>query len=189
MIDPFRRRLVNFESLLERQWATVFIARSDLKEIREQQSCTYFGNWRHTFDFIVEQLDGTRVAYAVKYEEDVTPELEDILKNIASEHGSLVADEFRILTEKDLNLIQLNNARHILDCALDFDFEAQSMVEQYLNDAPRYLCLQQIADDTGLGSDGYRAAVAMIFSRKLRANNTERLSGSVLVENTFKKAA
>lgn len=187
MIDPFRLRLVNFESLLERQWATVFIARSDLKEIREQQSCTYFSNRRHTFDFIVERMDGTRVAYAVKYEEDVTPELEGILEVIASEHGSLVADEFRILTEKDLNLIQLNNSRHILDCGLDF--EAQSMVEQYLNDAPRHLCLQQIADDTGLGSDGYRAAVAMMFSRKLRLNKNERLCRTALVENTFKKAA
>lgn len=82
IIDPFRRRRIYFESGLEELLLRVLIANPDVVDIREQQQAGFLFNGglkTHFFDFVVTWRSGRRTAYAVKYEEDIEPELLSML--------------------------------------------------------------------------------------------------------------
>ncbi|NGO54057.1 hypothetical protein [Allomesorhizobium camelthorni] len=183
VIDPFRRREVWFESGLEENWATVLIARPDVEEIREQQTVSYGNGRTHTLDFVVTWTSGYRTAYAVKYAADVDQDLRRVLRAIAERNGDDVADDFCILTEEELDLTTIANAREILSCSTDFDFEGQSVVRDYLAGVGRQVRLGDIGKRSGLSYRGYRAAVALFHDGALVADPAELLRVNLVASN------
>lgn len=183
IIDPFRLREVWFESGLEENWATVLIARTDVEEVREQQTVNYGSGRAHTIDFVVKWKSGFRTAYAVKYAADVDQRLRHILQAVADRHGDDVADDFCILTEEELDSTTIANSREVLSCSTDFDFEGQHIIRKYLAEAGRQVRLGDIGKQSKLGYRGYRAAIALLHEGALVADPSELLRDDLVVTN------
>ncbi|MFD2053646.1 hypothetical protein ACFSQT_11265 [Mesorhizobium calcicola] len=185
MVDPFRRRSIWFESDLEESALVVLLTLAETQEIREQQKAEYIQHGKkrkHYFDFVQRQASG-RIAYAVKYEQDVDDDLRETLRLISEQQGDRFADEFRILTEKDLTLAQIENAREILAYASDFDFEGQALVTAALQGLPARVLLADVVRVTGLGERGRRAAVALVQKGLLKVPANVRLTDNALLVN------
>lgn len=181
--DPFRKREIQVESELEYDFAHVLIARADVVEIREQQRPQVprgSKSGRYHVDFVATQADGWKVAYEVKYADEVTEETKERLRVLARESGRRFADEFRTLTEKDLSEVAIENAKVVVDCGRDADFEAQRAVRQAtVGRAGDITSARAIGALTGLGRRGERAAFALIQSGLLRPRK-----GAPLDQNT-----
>ncbi|WP_095085642.1 hypothetical protein [Mesorhizobium sophorae] len=185
VVDPFRRRSIWFESDLEESALVVLLTLAETLEIREQQKAEYIQHGKkrkHYFDFVQRQASG-RIAYAVKYEQDVDDDLRETLRLISEQQGDRFADEFRILTEKDLTLTQIENAREILAYASDFDFEGQALVTAALQGLPARVLLADVVRETGLGERGRRAAVALVQKGLLKVPANVRLADNALLVN------
>jgi hypothetical protein len=157
--------------------------------VNEQQKAEYGQHGRkrcHYFDFVQRQRSRT-VAYAVKYEEDVGIELEETLRLVAQHLGDGFADEFCILTEKNLTLTQIENAKEILACASDFDFEGHAIVKAALARLPSRISLDEVTRAAGLGDRGRRAAVALMQKGSLRIPPNVRLGGDAVLVNHANK--
>ncbi|MES0022412.1 MULTISPECIES: hypothetical protein [unclassified Mesorhizobium] len=185
MVDPFRRRTIRFDSGLEESVLVVLVTLPQTLEIREQQKAEYIQHGekrRHYFDFVQRTASG-RIAYAVKYKEDVDDDLRETLRLVSEQQGDRFADEFRILTEKDLTLTQIENAREILAYASDFDFEGQALVTAALQGLPARVLLADVVRVTGLGERGRRAAVALVQKGLLKVPANVRLADNALLVN------
>jgi hypothetical protein len=185
VIDPFRRRRVWFESDLEESALSVLLAMPETLEVREQQEAVFVQDGkrrRHYFDFVQKQARG-RVAYAVKYEQDVDDDLREALRLVSEQLGDRFADEFRILTEKNLTRSQIENAKDILACASDFDFEGQEIVAAQLCGLPSRVRLDEIVRVAGLGNRGRRAAVTLVQKGLLKVPANVRLADDAVLVN------
>lgn len=178
MVDPFRRRKVWFDSALEEAALVVLLTLPETLEVREQQKAEYTQDGQkrvHYFDY-VQQLANGRIAHAVKYEDDVDDELRETLRLVSEQLGDRFADEFRILTEKDLTRIQIENAQDVLDAARDFDVKGQSLAVAALQALPARVTLADIANVSGLGKRGGRAAMTLVQKGLLKVPPNERLA-------------
>jgi hypothetical protein len=187
IVDPFRRRAVWFESRLEEDWATVLIARPDVKAIREQQVVSYSDGpvtRRHFFDYVVTWLDGSRTAYAVKYTADSDRQgLRRVLELVAAGNGDAFADEYGILTEKGIDEVSIRNGRYVIECSADFDEEGRGLVRSTLAHCAARISLADIGSVTGLGTRGRRAAVSLIQDGCLEVAPGESLGPKTVLEN------
>ncbi|TRC89706.1 hypothetical protein FJV80_07905 [Mesorhizobium sp. WSM4310] len=183
--DPFRMRRVWYESGLEESVAYFLLAKPETLELREQQKVQYFQHGLrriHWIDFIQRQ-SGSRIAYAVKYQIDVDEDLREALRLASEQVGDRIADEFRIFTEKDLTFTQIENAKDILACGGDYDFEGQSIVAALLRRLPSQVSLDEIVEASGLGNRGWRAAVTLIQKGLLVIPANVRLGDQAILVN------
>jgi len=167
--DPFRHHRHVHESEPERAVLTLLFSRADVDDIREQVTVRY--TWRgavrrYTFDVVVKLHKGPRIAYAVKRSERelLRDDTIEILKAIEVEHGSRIADAYRTVTYESLDPVALENARLIVRCGRDQDIAAQRRVRECLADLPATVTLERIAQASGIGHRGLRAAIALIQS-------------------------
>lgn len=173
---------------------TILISMPDVVTIREQVSVNY--QWRgrirkYTFDIVAEERDRHRVAYAVKHSDEalLRDDTIEIVETIAAEHGSKVADEFRTVTYESLDPIALENAKLILDCGRDHDLEAQRLVTKILADLGPTVTLRDIAEASGLGDRGVRAAIALIQSGILMLPRGRDLTIDLPMQNRGTRSA
>lgn len=137
-------------------------------EVREQQEVYY--HWegklrRHFLDLLVYFQSGKRVAYSIKYLKDVEKsDLKSELKAINDHNRDTVADDYRVLTEANVNLLEFENAKQIISCAKDHDFKARKIVKSYLPKLGSSVTPREIGLITGLGRRGERAAIALLQS-------------------------
>lgn len=118
------RELV-FESLLERDFVQMAMANREVAHIQDQPPAVSFvardGRTRkHVFDFLLTMVSGRKVAIAVKPSARLASgKLQDVVRRIAaSDSGKRFADEFRILTEREITRSRAENARLILRARL-----------------------------------------------------------------------
>jgi hypothetical protein len=169
IIDPFRGRKIYFESLLEFQWASVWVADHRVAEVREQQYVKYWDGdcvRIHCLDFALRLKNGQRVGHSTKYAEDVKrTNLEKIIGAVnAFRENRRVADDFRITREIDLNIQDVKNARRIIACGKMRDHEAQAYIRQSLPELPEVVSPREIALHLRMGRRGERAAIALLQS-------------------------
>ncbi|MGB3643572.1 MAG: hypothetical protein WBA15_03760 [Mesorhizobium sp.] len=192
IVDPFRQRQVWYESILEESVLAVLLAAPETLCVREQQHVSFIRHGQkrsHYFDFVQRQAR-KRIAYAVKYEEDVDDDLRETLGLVCDQVGDRFADEFHIITEKDLTKEQIENAGDILECASDFDSEGQAAVEAALRGLPSRVRLEEIVHAAGQGSRGRRAALTLIQKGLLKVPPAVRLcDDAVLVNRTVEDGA
>lgn len=178
LVDPFRRRAIHVESGLEEGFALVQIASSTVRKIREQQKPDHAPASKindYHVDFLTTYTDRRKVVFEVKYAADVTDEVKDRLKLIASVAGDDFADAYRIVTEKDLSAVAIANARLIVDCGCDADLDAQAAVREAVAGRRGGTTASRLGADTGLGDRGVRAAFALIQSGLLKPQRGARL--------------
>ncbi len=167
---------------------TLLLSLPSVAKAREQVSVRY--RWKgivrtYTIDVVVRLRNGRRVAFAVKRS---MPELlrDDtiaIIEAIAAEHGARVADEYRTVTYESLDPVALENAKLILACGRDHDIAGQRLVGEILADLGQTVSLREIAEASGLGGRGVRAAVALIQSGILMPPRGEHLALDLPMEN------
>lgn len=171
-MDPFRWVAIWFESALEQDVLYVLVASPHVREVREQQLIRYRGSNggapQYHSDFQVHWWNGVISTVEVKYEEDSKR------KAVPTKIGEIgrsaffgMTDDYRVVTQLDLDAVTIANARAIVACALDDDPEGLEAARRALPRMPESFSLGDVADASGLGFRGYRAAVALLQSGAL----------------------
>ncbi|QPZ91775.1 PDDEXK family nuclease [Thioclava electrotropha] len=187
LVGPGGGRIVHLESHLELCWCLTLMGRESTADLREQVG---FG-WedeqgtmrRHWFDFLVTEVDGSRLAYSVKPQVRVTERFLHEMSRIAEQaRESGFVDDVRLLTDENLDRIDLFNAK--LFFAYRRPEPAADRLAHEIHDAMSGLCklgeLVAYFDEPG---DGFRAFVRRIQSGHLKLARHEQIS---LNSNVFK---
>ena len=188
LTDPFRMRQIGYESGLEEAWLMVKIVDPDVFEIREQQRCRipFKGEVAvHYFDMLLTMIDGRKIAGAVKYRKDTKEDLRALLRAGADTVGDSFADDWKIYSESQLTRTRIRNARKIIDCGQDFDFEAQNALAIALVGHGPEIRVADCDAILGDGERGSRAAMALIQSGKLVIGDDDRLGRNTVLRNLF----
>ncbi len=185
LVGPWPGRVLYTESYLEHSWAHCLNADRKTRELREQVAFKWLapsGQWRtHYFDLLVEQADGTRLACPVKPEARVTPELEAEIALIARQAvDSGFADDVRLLTDVDLDPVELSNARLIYSVRKP-DAEADEAAAAVIAQMGGISMVSELAAEIGQGARGYRAIIRSIGRGRLRTTRYERLAPEIEV--------
>lgn len=188
--DPFRKRSIWYESLLEQSLLYQLIVHPETEWVAEQQEAIFFDRKRkrrHFFDFRRKLRSGKIVAYAVKYEQDVNADLRRDLQLAEAHNGSAFADDYRILTEKHVTSLQVRNAAYVVACGNDYDVDGQRAVEQALARCPAETTLDEVARAAGLPCfRGRRAAATLVQKGLLAVLAGESIRDSALVNRVAK---
>jgi len=168
LIDPFRCRQIYAESGLEADLLTWLIARPDVIEIREQFRVSYTDGGmlhHHYVDVVVTLSDGRRVAFFVKPASQAAKVGLDRLIRMISEAGDCKFHDYRILTELDVDSTTIANSERIVRCGRNFDRDALRLVRDHLRTSPSVVTPRLVAQQTGLGTRGSNALIAMLQSK------------------------
>ena len=188
LVDPFRRRKVWYESRLEMILLQCLIASADVIDVREQQTATYRQGdetRRHIFDVVIVWASGARQASPIKYEADVDDELLAAVGAVCDQQGDSFADDYVLLTELDTHPTTTANASWIISCGLDFDFEAQAAIRDFLRYQGPEVSLRQCDDHVGDGHRGSRAAIALVQAGLLAVPDGVLLGRHAVLRNCF----
>lgn len=188
LTDPFRGKVHVYESEPERAVLTVLISLPGVLRIQEQRTveCRLDRSRRsYTFDTLVEGTDGRRKAIAVKQTEAAlrADDTLAVIAAISTQHGAKLADDYRAVTYETLDPVAVLNGRLILRCGRDRDHAGQDAVRTALRGLGVVTTLREIAEATGLGVRGARAAVALLQSGVLASPHGERLRLDLPLEN------
>ncbi|GGF71083.1 hypothetical protein GCM10011402_24560 [Paracoccus acridae] len=130
----------------------------------------------HYFDLLVEQVDGRRIAYPVKPEVRLTPKFMAEIAQVAQQAKmSGFVDDVRLLTDVDLDPIELSNARLTYGMRKP-DAEADAAAADVLAGSAGVASLGELTARIGLGARGYRALIRLVRKGRLRSVRHERLT-------------
>lgn len=177
-----------FDSGLERDVLISLAANPAVCDLREQQLVRFRLDGkprRHWFDAVVTWNSGIRVAYAIRYVEDVDEALLEAVRAACDQNGDRFADLYVLLTELDIDPLNTANSRRILSCARDFDFEAQDRIRDLLARCGGQVSLVECDRWVGDGHRGARAAIALIQTGALQIPQGVRLNLQAVLLNCF----
>lgn len=177
IVDPFRERIIRFESGLEEKVIYCLIASPWVREIREQQRIVYrHGLQRETVyvDLLVDWTSGTRSVLEVKYEKDVQKSgVKERLIELEACVGDAVADRWVLVTERTFSDTNIANAKEVHRCGTVLDIDGQSLVRRFLSLCEGAVTFGDVK--RVLGDRGYRAAVALIQAGEVDVPNGHRI--------------
>ncbi|MEP6020632.1 MAG: hypothetical protein ABJ251_19325 [Paracoccaceae bacterium] len=181
------------ESLLEINHLFVLNTVPNVAELREQVRF-YFG-WdpkkqrQHIFDVVAVLMTGKRIAFAIKPEfrlnssNQEKQDFEDEMRVVAWwAYQKDFVDDVRILTEVDLNPIELHNVK-VLAAVREADPEADVAAWQVLSSLPPEggQPLRELTLQTGMGARGYRALLRLLRGGHASMVKHERISPKTLI--------
>lgn len=179
MVGEWPGRVLYTESLLEQNWAHCLDAHPMTKVLREQVAFEWQAAPRksrtHYFDLLVEQVDGRRIAYPVKPEVRLTPKFMAEIAQVAQQAKmSGFVDDVRLLTDVDLDPIELANARLTYGMRKP-DAEADAAAADVVAGCAGIASLGELTARIGLGARGFRALIRMVRKGRLRSVRHEPL--------------
>ena len=122
----------------------------------------------HYFDFRVLMADGSRRAIMVKSEyRRRQPEVQQELAQVAAQVTPEFADEVVIMTERDLDPVELFNAEMMHEMRRP-DPEADAAARRLMGEMVASVQIQDLVDAIGLGARGFRAVVRLLRSHDLK---------------------
>lgn len=172
--------VVETESYLELSWCLCLLARAETVSLVEQTAFEWHdrdGEWHtHYFDIFVTRTDGTAVAYTVKPEARVKGDfLRDIAWIAAQARASGFASDVRLLSDADLDQVELHNARLMHGMRVP-DPEADSAAATVCKVMSGISTLADLSSCIGLGAHGFRALIRLIRSHHLRLVHHEKIN-------------
>ncbi|SIT12782.1 hypothetical protein [Paracoccus saliphilus] len=178
-------RIVQVESHLELCWCLCLSIRPDIADLREQVGFEWFDEdgvrRTHYFDLFVTRTDGSRIACAVRPAARVGGRFGRQMPQIASQlRESRFADDLRLLTDADLDPVELHNA-WLLHAIRAGDPEADTMAAQVLSEMSGTPTLAELTDRTGFGAAGFRALLRLVRSGHLHLLRAERITRTTAV--------
>lgn len=181
------------ESLLEVHHFYVLNMLPNVAELREQVRFYYGWNPKklrqHIFDVVAVLTTGERIAFAIKPEfrlnssNQEKQDFEDEMRVVAWWAYKMdFADDVRILTEVDLNPIELHNAE-ILAAVREADPEADGAAWEILSSLPPEggQPLRELTLQTGMGARGYRALLRLLRYGQASMVKHEKISPKTLI--------
>lgn len=169
---PDEGRTMDIESHTELCTALVTIARPDVAGLENQVPFKWVKpngkTATHHFDFRVLMADGSRRAIMVKSEyRRHQPEVQAELAQIAAQVTPDFADDVVIMTERDLDPVELFNAEMMHEMRRP-DPEADAIGRRIMNEMVTSVQIQDLVDAIGLGARGFRTIVRLIRSHELK---------------------
>jgi hypothetical protein len=177
------------ESWLERNVALILFYRTDIARVVEQQPVVPFSDVdgksrKHIFDFLVTCHDGRRIAIAVKPK--VIADrigMRDFIARIAAQMPRSLADAACLVTDKDIDPVELRNAELMHACRLG-DPADDEIVLAVARSYGGAVTLQDLIAAAGIQGRGYRAAMRLFAAGRLRTLRHEIICDRTLVANT-----
>ncbi|WP_299928774.1 hypothetical protein [uncultured Pelagimonas sp.] len=178
------------ESHLEGNHLYLLNTKANIVDIQEQVRF-YFG-WesnkqeQHVFDAVATLDTSERIAFAIKPEVRLSSgKFVAKIQAIAwwvYEKG--FADEVRILTEADLDPVDLYNAK-VLAAVREFDPDGNAAAEAILAALPAGsgLSLRELTQATLMGARGYRALIRLLRTGAARLQKRERIGPQAVIVN------
>lgn len=177
-------RVVQVESHLELCWCLCLSLRSDIADLREQAGFDWFdehGEYRtHYFDLFITRTDGTRIACAIRPVARTGGRFGRQMPRIADQaRSSRFADDVRLLTDADLDPVELHNA-WLLHGVRAGDPPADAAAAQVLSEMIGTASLADLSARTGCGAAGFRALLRLVRSGQLRPLHNERITSATV---------
>ncbi|WP_374427513.1 hypothetical protein [Paracoccus sp. (in: a-proteobacteria)] len=180
MVGSWPGRVLHVESLLEHKWAHCLNAHPKTRTLREQVGFVWQNGQKkrptHYFDLFVEQTDGKLIAYTVKPEAHLTASFMAEIACVARQAKVAgFVDDVRLLTDADLDPIELENARLTYAMRVP-DAEADSAAAAVVAAMSGIATLGDLTSRIGLNARGYRALIRQIRAGIVRAAHHERIT-------------
>lgn len=176
---------MQFQSHTEMQTALVMLARPDVVGLENQVPFGWVdsdGTRRtHLFDFRVSLYDGRRVALMVKHAlKAAEPKFRAEMRRIAEQARPHVADLVSLITENDLDPIEVYNAELVHSVRIP-DPEPDAAVRRVVAGLTGAARISDIVAACGCGGSGFRSVVRLIRTRELELATYERIDTASLV--------
>lgn len=166
----------------------LFLLNAMLNVAQLQEQVRFFYGWdpkhpsQHVFDVIATLTCGTRIAFAVK------PEVRLVSGRFMAElqevawwaNQTRFVDEVRLLTEADIDPVDLHNAR-IIAAVRAPDPWADDAALQAVSTLRGARTLRDLTHELGMAARGYRALLRLIRRGVLRPMRREAITPSTLV--------
>lgn len=172
------------ESLLEYRHKLVLNSRPDIADMREQVRFRYgrLDQREVVFDIMVTKTGGRRIVYSVKPERRLQSgrhiaEMQAVTWWVLERD---FADEVCILTEADLDPVELHNAQiyaAVREADPEVDAAARVLVAGLIGERK----LRDLTEDLGQGARGYRALLRLLRDRVLRCLDNARITPEAFV--------
>ncbi len=186
MSIPDWRELV-YESAGERKVAYITMARRDVRRLLDQPPPVAYrdqeGNLReHTFDFLLEMVDGLRIGVKVK------PATKAQKKNSMALLRLIVSlppgiDGAVLMTEKSYGRNELHNAVLLHDCRREPDPRIDDIVRTIAEGIQGRVAIRELVKATRLRGEGFAAVVRAIGEGRLQlVDRSTRIAYETLVE-------
>lgn len=182
-----RWRQIIFASQAERDTCLLALADPNLWNLHDQPETVGFvdvdGRQRtHRFDYLAEYCDGSKVALAVKPEEQAKRlNFRATLVAIRRDLPIGFADKVCLITERNRHPKEVQNAQLLSFFRRSEDEEADALIAERIATLSEALSIFDLIEPTALGARGYRAAFRAVYSGLLRANTRELISMSSIV--------
>lgn len=178
-------QVMQFESHTEKIVALVMLARRGVVGLENQIPFPWTklngATATHFFDFRVSLTDGSRVALIVKNARKAAKaEFVAEMSCLASQVTSDFADRVALITEEDLDPIEVHNAELIHSVRLA-DLEADTAVRTVVAELTGTAKIRDISVASGLSGRGFLAVVRMIGKHELELEAHDRIDPDVLV--------
>lgn len=184
-------RTMDVESHTELNVALVTIARPDVVDLEHQVPFQWVKPdgkpATHHFDFRVVMVDGKRRAIMVKSEyRRRQTKVQDELAQIAAQVTPDFADEVVVMSERDLDPIELFNAEIMHEMRRP-DPEADASARRVVGEIVASVRIMDLVEAVGLGARGFRALVRLIRSHELELIDKVRIAHEAYVRRRIQK--
>lgn len=176
---------VQAESHLELCHLLVLNADRSIVDLQEQVRFRYgaHNEREHVFDVVVTRTTGSRIAYTIKPEVRLRSgrflaEMQTVAWWVGQKR---FADDVRLLTDADLDEVELHNAK-VIAAVRDPDPEADAIVRNRTAAITGAMTLRDLTIATGLEARGYRALLRLVREGHLEPARHERLMPQTLVQ-------
>lgn len=178
-------RAMDVESHTELQVALVMLARREVVDLEAQVPFAWIDpegvRRTHVFDFRVTRRDATRVALIVKSAKQArAPTTRATAARIAAQVTPDVADEVRVITERDFDPVEVHNAR-LLHSVREADPPADAAAARLVAATAGAVRIGDLVERLGLGGRGFRAVVRLLRRHALDPVRHERITPDTLV--------
>lgn len=184
-------RTMDVESHTELNVALVTIVRPDVVDLEHQVPFQWVKPdgkpATHHFDFRVVMVDGKRRAIMVKSEyRRRQTKVQDELAQIAAQVTPDFADEVVVMSERDLDPIELFNAEIMHEMRRP-DPEADASARRVVGEIVASVQIMDLVEAVGLGARGFRALVRLIRSHELELIDKVRIAHEAYVRRRIQK--
>lgn len=173
------------ESHLEFCHFLVLNADRSIVDLQEQVRFRYgtHDEREHVFDVVATRTTGSRIAYTIKPEVRLRSgrflaEMQTVAWWVSRKR---FADDVRLLTDADLDEVELHNAK-VIAAVRDPDPEADAVARNGVAAITGAMTLRDLTIATGLEARGYRALLRLVREGHIEPARRERLTPQTLVQ-------
>jgi hypothetical protein len=135
----------------------------------------------HTFDYLVDEWNGSASAYAIRPEADVDENLKTAVRCIREQSLQGFADNAFIVTERFVTKAKIRNAIEILDARESRNEADVQIVSGLINRIRGGVMLDRLVQASGLGPRGRTALLCLVDDGVLEFVRKERIGPMTLL--------